>query len=235
MVEGAKYEGGWWFPETEVHMLDMMRPGAKQHRVEKDRWTYQYHKLLMCIKNIPLDRRRICIDVGGFIGQWSYHLVDRFEFVHAFEPIPLHASCLLANMEGVKNWVLHKEGLGEQADVVTFHIPVKTTGGTHVSTPIPMCGDDGAILESEEIYMTWLDSFGFDRVDFIKIDVEGYELMVCKGAEETLLRNKPFVLVEQKGNEERYYSQKKFSAKEYLESLGMRVYDVKSGDYLMGW
>ena len=234
-IDGAKFEGGWWFPATEEHMLDMMRPGAKMHKVVKNRWTYQYHKLQMCLTHIPYERRRVCLDVGAFIGQWTYHLIDYFAHVHCFEPIELHRACWAENMRGAANVEMHKEALGERCDTVRFHIPQKTCGGTHVATPVPKSGDDGPIAETDEVYMTYLDQFNLVAVDFIKIDVEGYELMVLKGGQETLDRCRPYILVEQKGNDERYYGQKSGSALEFLTRMGMRVLACKSGDYLLGW
>lgn len=41
-----------------------------------------------------------------------------------------------------------------------------------------------------------LDSFGFERIDAFKIDVEGYEVAVLEGAKESLARCKPIILIE---------------------------------------
>ena len=46
--------------------------------------------------------------------------------------------------------------------------------------------------------MKRLDSFGFKRVDFIKIDVEGYELEVLKGGEYTITSCKPIIFIRNK-------------------------------------
>jgi hypothetical protein len=86
-----------------------------------------------------------------------------------------------------------------------------------------------------DIPLKTLDSFGFEEVDFIKIDVEGYELSVVKGAKETLLREKPFMVIEQKGNDQKFFGGQRHEASNWLKSLGMRDIKVVSGDHIMGW
>ncbi len=80
-----------------------------------------------------------------------------------------------------------------------------------------------------------LDSYGFGQVDFIKIDVEGYELPVNQGAVETLRRCRPIVVIEQKGNDTAVYGGRTNEALERLRGLGARELKVISGDYVMGW
>jgi hypothetical protein len=75
---------------------------------------------------------------------------------------------------------------------------------------------------------------GFENVDFIKIDVEGYELPVVKGAVETITACKPNMVIEQKGND-RFYGQDRAAALSFLMGLGMKQLDVISGDYILGW
>ena len=41
-----------------------------------------------------------------------------------------------------------------------------------------------------------LDDFSFDRIDILKIDVEGFELEVLKGSEKTIKRLKPKIILE---------------------------------------
>ena len=86
----------------------------------------------------------------------------------------------------------------------------------------------------ENIEIRTLDSFDLTDVDFIKIDVEGFELPVVQGAEETICRCKPHMVVEQKGNESAYGGAKNEAA-EFLYALGMKDLTIMAGDHIMGW
>ncbi len=83
--------------------------------------------------------------------------------------------------------------------------------------------------------MHTLDSFELKDVDFIKIDTEGYELYVVKGAEETIKRCKPTMIVEQKGHGMKYFGFGKEEGVELLESWGMKRVANMSGDIIMVW
>ena len=56
--------------------------------------------------------------------------------------------------------------------------------------------DDIASVEEVEVDVTTLDQHALTNVGFIKIDVEGHELAVVKGAAETLVRECPNLLIE---------------------------------------
>ena len=65
-----------------------------------------------------------------------------------------------------------------------------------------------------------LDSFGYKDVDYIKIDVEGFELQFLKGAAETIKENRPTINIEVKNTCERFgYKQEDIFT--YLTELGM--------------
>ena len=55
---------------------------------------------------------------------------------------------------------------------------------------------DEIVSSSYDVELSTLDSYGFDDVAFIKIDVEGHEEAVLAGADDTLIRAKPVLLIE---------------------------------------
>ena len=68
----------------------------------------------------------------------------------------------------------------------------------------------------------------------LKIDVEGFENQVVLGAKNTLIENKPIIIIEQKGHSE-YFNEKLFQAIETLNSYGAKVIEQVNKDYIMSW
>lgn len=235
---GAKLVGGVWMPADERHFVEMMRPGAKRHQVRDGKWTYQVHKLDTAMNFV--EQRRVCIDVGAHVGLWSMWLVNLFRHVHAFEPVPLHAALFARNVTA-PNVTLYRCALGAAAGTVSITVPPDQTGHAHVSDGARPHAQRGGHLpdstwkQTGPVRVDTLDGYGFEDVDFIKIDVEGYELPVIQGAVETLKRCKPVVVVEQKGNDASVYGGRVNGALERLRQLGATDLHTISGDYIMGW
>ena len=64
-------------------------------------------------------------------------------------------------------------------------------------------------------------SYNFTNIDFVKIDVEHFELQVCKGAENTFKKYMPTIMFENKRNEAN-------DCKQYLKTLGYTTKWYKS-------
>lgn len=166
-------------------------------------------------------RFRCAIDVGAHIGTWSYNLATAFETVRAFEPIANHRACFAANVSA-SNVVMYPVALGEKTDRVDMYSGPSSSGDSWVKPGVK--GD---------IEMVTLDSFAFDDVDCLKIDAEGFEESILRGAEATILRCGPVICVEQKRDFPTKYGMKPQGGVEYLKSLGYKVELELSGDYIM--
>ena len=64
--------------------------------------------------------------------------------------------------------------------------------------------------------MKTIDSFNFQNVDYIKLDIQGYELPALHGAKNTILKHKPTINIEQKAGTST-------AAQEYLKTLGASI------------
>jgi hypothetical protein len=73
----------------------------------------------------------------------------------------------------------------------------------------------------------YLVDVDLDRVDFVKIDVEGFELNVLRGAENTLSQFKPTIILEY---DERRHGEQSDSIKELLRRHGYHTYQFTSFD-----
>lgn len=233
---GAKLVGGVWLPETEIHFVEWME-NSKRARVVEGKRTYQYHKLEAALRHQPPERRRVCLDIGAHVGLWAMWLVREFALVRSFEPVPAFAEIYPFNVDMAKAR-LHRVALGREARSVTITVPLDQTGNAHVSIaghhPGTRYGNREEIDLWHAVPMRTLDSFGFEDVDFIKIDVEGLERAVVEGGERTIRTWRPNIVVEQKGNEAAY-GEPRDAALTLLKSWGMKPLEVLSGDWVMGW
>jgi len=78
-----------------------------------------------------------------------------------------------------------------------------------------------------------LDSFVFEDVDYIKIDVEGHELKVLQGATNTIKTYNPLIVVEENGSAVLWKKGKPNEAIDYLSSLNYKIVDKWQNDYIM--
>ena len=231
----AKLEGGVWLPETETHFVDWMRNSKRARTIDGKR-TYQYHKLEAAMRHQPKDRRGVALDIGGHVGLWAMWMVRLFDHVEAFEPVPLFYDIFPFNVD-MERCTLHLHALADAPDTISITVPLEQTGGAHVSARNPVNVKYNPAGESDTwhgIKVVTLDSLEFEAVDFIKIDVEGWEPKVLRGGEKTIRHHKPNIIVECKGNDTAY-GEARNAAVTLLESWGMRQLQVLSGDFIMGW
>ena len=224
----AKLVAGVWLPETEEHYANLLtgpcsywkRPIIDGKAALGYRWIRKAIKLS--------EDRRVAVDVGANVGFWSMWLVHKFAHVHAFEPVPDLAAILPWNMPR-ENYTLHNCALGEQGGYVTMTVPAQATAYSHIDVP-------GCELRPDAVgvVMRTLDSFEIQEVDLLKIDVEGYEIQMLMGAEQTIRSCRPIIVIEQSGHEQRY-GVIRDSALALLMDWGARRICKIKGDYFMGW
>ena len=207
---------GWVLPASDRHFPKYLSTAPKV----EGRRMYQAQHIQRSLQVCAL--RRTALDVGAHVGFWSYYLALAFEQVHAFEPNELFAQCFERNVRA-KTAKLHRVALGEAERRIALQVDPENTGATHVRP-----------AAVGEIPMRRLDDFAFDTVDFVKIDVEGFERQVLEGARETLRRCRPVVIVEQKEFAERYGGER-YGAAELLQSLGAVALGQIVQDLVFGW
>ena len=138
----------------------------------------------------------VFVDVGAGIGTFAVELARRIPElqVHAFEPVDRMREALLANVA--------KNSVGEQVQVSqsalldrSGRVPMtnRASGTDHVvadgsGEPVELV--DAMTLDA------YLEAHDVTHVDAIKIDVEGAELLVLRGATATLNRDHPLLIME---------------------------------------
>lgn len=175
-------------------------------------------------KIIPKDA--VTVDVGANYGLYTRELARRSRRVHAFEPAKAMVDML--RVTSASNVRIHHVAVSDREGVATLSVPVTGDQAVHSLASIEQGADEeaGSCL-SEVVRTVRLDRAVQDDVAFIKIDVEGHELSVLKGAVGLLKRSRPVFLVEA---EERHHQSTTAAVFQFFESFRYRGYFVHGDD-----
>lgn len=153
--------------------------------------------------------RKIFIDVGAHIGSVIASVIDHDPSVSviAVEPVPEKARNLIARFPRVE---VHECALGDREGEVGFFVDTALSGYSSLLTPREA---NAARTREIRVSIRRLDDLTqSDRVDVIKIDVEGAELGVLRGGELLLARSRPTILFESGPQEHPLYSKEEMWA-----------------------
>ena len=126
------------------------------------------------LARIPLGPESIVLDVGANIGVLTRIFAARAGHVHAFEPAPRALRLLRANVAGLANVTVHAVAVGNRVGTTAFV--------EREALDMSSIDDAGGGLQ---VPITTIDALGI-VADFIKIDVEGFEEDVLRGASATI-------------------------------------------------
>ncbi len=193
--------GGLWVPSDDAQIEQWREKG---HPYMQD--TCLDKLIEWCKKN---DKKfNHIVDVGAWCGTWTLSMQQYAKNIHCYEPNNLHYGCLARNITPYSHVDSYNQAVGNEDGFVKL-TEESATQNTRV------------LLEKGETKINKLDSLGYKDIDFIKIDVEGLEMEVLKGAAR-ILENVEYLMIELNGNSERYGSSKK-DIKEHLKSLGFKI------------
>lgn len=139
----------------------------------------------------------VIFDVGANLGQYVKSLETYFQTadIHCFEPSPItFGKLLLSSQNGTisSNVKIHQLGFGSESK--TLKLYSKSLLSASASIYGDRLDEMSGELVVEEIEIGTIDSFcqinSVSQIDFLKIDVEGHELEVLKGATEMLRAKK---------------------------------------------
>jgi len=136
----------------------------------------------------------IFIDCGASVGNHSLFFSKIADKVISFEPSqePYFYFNLNKYINKIENIDTYNLCLGDEIKFVDLYVDNLSCGGASLKK----INNEPTLKKIEKIFMTKLDEFNLSNVILIKIDVEGSELKVLKGAIETIKNNKPDLFIE---------------------------------------
>lgn len=177
----------------------------------------------------------VVIDVGANIGEFSLktaQLIGRLGRVYAFEPDPENFERMKKNVSLNPELSLRISarnlGLGETQGQVKLAVVNSTNRGMNRVV------NDAA--QFANVPLTTIDMFAksehIHQINWIKIDVEGYELKVLKGAKETLEQLRPSLFIELDDNNLRQQMSSASALIDWLQKLNYKITDAAGGKEL---
>ena len=156
-------------------------------------WQYRFFEPELRRLDELVPKGRGAVDAGVWWGPWSWWLARRVPRVDSFEPNPDLVKSLTTALPS--NVFLHPVALSDHSGDANLWIPSRgmgTEGRASLEATTTMDGN----WRQQEVATSRLDDFDLGDVGFVKIDVEGHELAVLKGAPELLTVQRPTILIE---------------------------------------
>jgi len=158
---------------------------------------------------------RNSVDVGCRDGEYTRFLQKYFNHTYCFDSRLSNFFPYNVNINKVSHFQC---ALGDENKVITM------SGGTHKKIP-------GYMYQTK---CHRLDDLQLNNIDYLKVDVEGFEKKVIKGSINTIKKNSPVIVIEQ--NDEVLENEKKYEAKNFLEkNLDYKCVAIcpRGWDYIM--
>jgi FkbM family methyltransferase len=133
----------------------------------------------------------IVVDVGAYIGLHTLTMSKLANTVYSFEPQPLIYQCVKNTLttQKIENVILHHVALSNNLGMTNIH--------TNNNGDASLEGiRDTKFSMSFPVNTKTLDSYNIDKINLIKIDVEGHEWEMIEGASNSIIKNKPIIILE---------------------------------------
>lgn len=182
---------------------------------------YEPHIVAQFVKNIS--EGDTCLDIGANIG---HHTIIMSQcsgdsgHVYAYEPIPYirHQMEESLALNNIANVTTISDALSDSEGVLNLYINNENVAGSSFVNENKGAGDKISVA------VKTLDSYSYEKIDFIKLDVEGFEYSVLKGGEQTIQKHHPTILFE-------------FSPEYYRKKSPSDIFDIlhffKSNNYTL--
>jgi len=183
---------------------------------------------------------KVVFDVGAFEGLVTLFFARKAQHVVCYEPNPGNVAKLRKNLElnHIQNVTVRQLGLGQNPrSAVMVWDPSMAGAATLEDTSMADAIGYHKDARREEIRITTLDQdimdVGLPKPDLIKVDVEGYELPVLKGAQNLLETLHPSLYLEMHGETMNEKRRNVSAIVDYLNQVGYKkILHIESGEMI---
>jgi FkbM family methyltransferase len=200
--------------------------------------TQQHHRSLASTIARLVPPAAVVFDVGAHAGQYTKLLAHAASAgrVYAFEPGSYARAILrvVVWLHGLSNVTVVPMALGAACGVETLSVPLKRSGSygfglSHLGAP----QERWHAVAQELVAMTTIDAVAaalrLDRLDFIKADIEGWELSLLRGAASSLQRFRPRILIELSAAHLARTADRLDDAFAFLKGFGYAAFELAPG------
>jgi len=192
-------------------------------------WQYEKYMFDFLDMNQIETTGKTIVDVGANNGSFTVdfsHLVGDTGKVYSFEPqrIIYYQLCTNVFLNGLDNVYCYNVAIGDGFDGYAYI----ETPNYHQQGPVNF-GDVRISNSGDKVEQKALDSYDFEDVVFIKIDVQGYESFVIDGAEATIKKHRPYLFIEFEDHLLQPQGSSEEKLKAQIEALGYVVKPFQEG------
>jgi len=185
-----------------------------------------------------INKDSIVIEGGCHIGSHTLKIAYLCKHVYGFEPMPKSHDLLVQNIKlnNINNATVFLKGLSNKIHDTKYQwICHNNPGGSGLENNV--YGDlpkiRNSINDTIPVNLVTIDSLNLDKLDFIKLDIEGYETYAIEGGINTIKKFKPVITLEvfksHNGDSDIEYTKHMFKN---LIDIGYSVCNIGYADYL---
>jgi FkbM family methyltransferase len=178
-------------PDFKPFFVDLSDVGSLAYLAHGDLTSFEDLEKKIAIQTLSNDS--VILDIGANIGVWSRTLAAycKSGIIYAFEPSKTTYDLLQFNTSGYSNIMPVNLALGETEGVLGL------SGGPSVFRHLADQNNGKNEIVNVITLDQWAEKVNLDKLNFIKMDVEGSEAKVFLGAFQTLKKFHPIILFEQ--------------------------------------
>ena len=197
-------------------------------------WQYEPYMFDFLKLNMIDTLGKDIADVGANNGNFAVdfaHLVGQDGRVFSFEPqrIIYYQLCSNIFINGLENVFAHNIAIGDKLGNIKIERPNYHHDGPVNFGDVKVSDIISEDTQYDEVEIKTLDSFNFNDLVFIKIDVQGHEPFVIDGAKETIAKHRPYLFVEFEDHLLQKIGSSEEMLKSQIEQLGYVVKRFQEG------